>query len=168
MNIHFVLWKCCQQLLCFPFSIIQVLGFPSWIFLPRKIHTWRKKISRRIFSRHSQETKPGKYMSATILVSVSYLKYTGKAVSCCESSAPIESSLLAATTARSTFIPSCFCFFFISVHSEESSESMPLLFITSKRTLDTQWNLNIPSSFLSSVYPKFISLSKNELWHDQL
>lgn len=58
--------------------------------------------------------------------------------------------------------------FFISVHSEESSESMPLLFITSKRTLDTQWNLNIPSSFLSSVYPKFISLSKNELWHDQL
>lgn len=150
----------------FPFLNNSSIGF-SFLdvgkFIPEE-----RRLSRRIFSRHSQETKPGKYMSATILVSVSYLKYTGKAVSCCVSSAPIESSLLAATTARSTFIPSCFCFFFISVHSEESSESMPLLFITSKRTLDTQWNLNIPSSFLSSVYPKFISLSKNELWHDQL
>lgn len=150
----------------FPFLNNSSIGF-SFLdvgkFIPEE-----RRLSRRIFSRHSQEAKPGKYMSATILVSVSYLKYTGKAVSCCVSSAPIESSLLAATTARSTFIPSCFCFFFISVHSEESSESMPLLFITSKRTLDTQWNLNIPSSFLSSVYPKFISLSKNELWHDQL
>lgn len=147
----------------FPFLNNSSIGF-SFLDV-RKFIPEERRLSRRIFSRHSQETKPGKYMSATILVSVSYLKDTGKAVSCCESSAPIESSLLAATTARSTFIPSCF---FISVHSEESSESMPLLFITSKRTLDTQWNLNIPSSFLSSVYPKFISLSKNELWHDQL
>lgn len=93
----------------FPFLNNSSIGF-SFLdvgkFIPEE-----RRLSRRIFSRHSQETKPGKYMSATILVSVSYLKYTGKAVSCCESSAPIESSLLAATTARSTFIPSCFFLF---------------------------------------------------------
>lgn len=95
----------------FPFLNNSSIGF-SFLDV-RKFIPEERRLSRRIFSRHSQETKPGKYMSATILVSVSYLKDTGKAVSCCESSAPIESSLLAATTARSTFIPSCFFFLFL-------------------------------------------------------
>lgn len=166
MNIHFVLWKCCQQLLYFPFSIIQVLGFPSWIFLPRKIHTWRKKTfqenifqtqprnkARQIHECHDPcfSVLPEIHRQGCELLCV--LSFDRVIFTCSNySKINIYSKL----------------FFFISVHSEESSESMPLLFITSKRTLDTQWNLNIPSSFLSSVYPKFISLSKNELWHDQL
>lgn len=58
------------------------------------------------------------------------------------------------------------------MHFEEKSESMQLLFIAPKRTLDILWNLNSPSGEENffHLYPLtfFFSHSKNELWYDQL
>jgi len=38
------------------------------------------------------------------------------------------------------------------MHFEESSESVPLLFTASKRTVDILWNLNIPSGEKTFVH----------------
>lgn len=58
------------------------------------------------------------------------------------------------------------------MHFEELSESMQLLCITPKGTLDTLWKLNSPSGeenfFYFSPLIFFFSYSKNELWYDQL